>query len=231
MKTSLSIIRPFIGEVSSPRQFVWRLVVIEVGLFVFAFGNCLNIQANLGYAPWNVLSQGVALHTPLTIGRATVVTGLALILFSLLLNVKPGLGTLLNMFFIGYFTDLILDWRVIPDATQWGIVAQITLTTLGVLVTGIGSGLYIKAALGAGPRDSFMLALTRRTGWRVSIARTVTEWSAALVGVALGGPIGLGTLIFAFGLGPSVELGFRLFRVSDPRKVTLVQPKDGEEGE
>jgi uncharacterized membrane protein YczE len=129
----------------------------------------------------------------------------------------------MNMLMIGFWEDQLLNWNWIPAVDAFGLWVQIALLAGGALVIGFGSGLYIKAGMGSGPRDGLMLGLSQKTGWRVAVCRTAIEIIACLVGWLLGGPLGLGTVFVAFALGPSVELGFWTFRVEDPRKKTLPQ--------
>ncbi len=203
-------------------EFGWRLVLLMVGLFLFAAAIVIILKADLGLGSWDVLHKGLSIHTPLSFGQAGQFTGLLIILFSLLLGVKPGIGTIANMIFIGFWIDTLGNANIIPAAQPiGGFPAQLLWVIAGILILGFGSGLYIKAGLGAGPRDSFMLALVKRTGWRVSICRAIIEVTVCLVGWLLGGPVGIATLLFAFGVGPSVELAFRLLRVEISRsKIT-----------
>jgi uncharacterized protein len=192
-------------------RYLGRLAMLMAGLACFALGAACTYRAHLGLGPWDAFHLGLSRHLPLTIGQATILVGGGVILVSLLGGVRPGVATIANMIFVGLFFDA---WNtVMPDLAGAGWLPQLGLDVLGVLITGIGSGIYIKPRLGAGPRDSLMLALTRRTGWRVAVVRALVELSALAVGFGLGGTVGVGTLIFALGVGPAVELGFRLLRV------------------
>ncbi len=196
-----------------PLRFAGQVSANVLGLFLFAFGIVLTLRSGLGLGPWDVLHQGLSRHTPLTFGQANQVVGAVVIGVGLLLRVRPGLGTVLNMLLIGFFIDRILDVGVIPRVAPLGLPAQLLTDAVGVLIVGLGSGLYIRANLGAGPRDGLMLGLHRLTGRRVAVARGTLELSVAAIGFLLGGTVGLGTLVFAFGIGPAVEVGFRLFGV------------------
>ena len=199
-----------------------RLVLLMTGLFCYGLAICITVKAGLGLGAWDVFHKGVSLHTPLTFGQAGQVTGLVIIGVSLLLGIRPGLGTLANMYFIGFWIDLIGQSDLLPQAAPiGGLAAQLLWVGVSLFVLGLGSGLYIKAGLGAGPRDSFMLALVKRTGWRVAICRAIIEITVCAVGVLLGGTVGIATLIIAFGVGPAVELGFKICRVKVERPVTL----------
>jgi len=191
--------------------YMGRLAILTAGLFCFAAGVVLTFKSQLGLGPWDCFHLGLSLHLPITVGEASIITGGLVILLSLFLGVRPGVGTIANMVLIGLFFDLL--YGALPNLDHPALIWQLALDVLGVVIVGIGSGLYIKAGLGAGPRDSLMLALTRRTGRRVSLMRALVELSALAIGFLMGGTVGLGTLVFAFGVGPAVELGFRLLRV------------------
>lgn len=207
----------------NPLDFARRFLILNIGLFLFGFGSIMVVRANLGFVSWDVFHWGLSLHTPLTFGQGGQITGLVVIVVGLFLGIKPGLGTVMNMLMIGFWEDQLLNWNTIPAGNSFGLWVQILLLAGGALVIGLGSGLYIKAGMGSGPRDGLMLGLSRKTGWRVALCRTILEISVCLVGWLLGGPIGLGTVFVAFALGPSVEFGFWTFRVEDPRKRNLPQ--------
>jgi uncharacterized membrane protein YczE len=191
--------------------YMGRLAILTAGLFCFAAGVVLTFKSQLGLGPWDCFHLGLSLHLPITVGEASIITGGLVILLSLFLGVRPGVGTIGNMVLIGLFFDLL--YPLVPNLDHPALIWQLAVDVVGVVIVGIGSGLYIKAGLGAGPRDSLMLALTRRTGQRVSLMRALVELSALTIGFLMGGTVGLGTLVFAFGVGPAVELGFRLLRV------------------
>jgi uncharacterized membrane protein YczE len=192
-------------------DYARRVALLVLGLAVFALGISCNFKAGIGLGPWDCFHYAVSLHLPITQGQASEATGLVIVLLSLGMGVRPGVGTIANMILIGLFFDGFNS--LLPDLHSVDVPWRIALFVLGVCIIGLGSGLYIKANLGAGPRDSLMLALTRRTGRRVAVVRGAVELSALGFGVLLGGPIGLGTLIQAFGVGPAVEAGLRLFHV------------------
>lgn len=194
-------------------------MLLMVGLFCYSLAISITVRAGLGLGSWDVLHKGLSLHTPLTFGQAGQVTGLIIILASLVLGIRPGLGTLANMFFIGFWIDVIGNSGLIPEAAPiGGLPAQLLWVAASIFILGLGSGMYIKAGFGAGPRDSFMLALVKRTGWRVSICRAIMEITVCTVGWFMGGTVGIATLLIAFGVGPSVELGFKICRVEVARR-------------
>ncbi len=200
------------GSWSRPRSwrvFGLRLIHLNVGLMLFGLSIALMLNGNVGLPAWDVFHQGVALRTPLTIGQAMILAGLALILVAWrVAAVRPGIGTLFNMATIGLWVDLFLAWTRFPVAegglAGWGLFAA------GLLLNGLATGLYITAGLGAGPRDSFALALADRLSVPVRRARTGVELVVLATGWALGGTVGLGTLAFAIAIGPLMQTGLRL---------------------
>jgi uncharacterized membrane protein YczE len=161
---------------------------VMVGFVVIALGIVSMFKANFGMNPWGVFHVGVTNHIPLTLGRASQLVGLAIIGVSFFLGIRPGIGTVLNMFFIGLFIDLINPY--VPSAG--GYLAQIFMLVAGVAFVGIGSGLYMNANLGAGPRDGLMLGLSTRMGMSIRIIRNIIELFVLTAGFFLGGPAGVG---------------------------------------
>lgn len=187
---------------TSPR----RLVRLLAGLWLFGTGDALIVDATLGNAPWTVLAQGVALHTPLTIGTATLVIGVVVLLGWVPLRERPGLGTVLNVIVIGLAIDAMRPLIPEPDA----VAARLLMLVAGTLLVGQGSGLYLTAALGPGPRDGLMTSIHRRTGVPIALVRGGIELSALTTGWLLGGTVGVGTVAFALLIGPSVQFGLRV---------------------
>jgi uncharacterized protein len=182
--------------------------VLGFGLVVFAFGIVSIYESKLGLSPWDVLNQGVAKHTPLSFGMANIAIAVTILVVARRLDVRVRVGTVANALLVGTFVDLLLRVGAIQDLGDDSLPVRIVLLVAGILVIGLGTGFYISANMGAGPRDSLMLGLTRRLRARVGIVRTGLEVSATLVGFALGGTVGVGTLAFALGIGPAVELSF-----------------------
>lgn len=196
---------------SSPHPFNFRpsistLVYLLAGLVIFGIGEALLIASGVGVSPWTVLAQGLGVQTGISIGWATFVVSLIVLLLWIPLKQTPGLGTLLNAIVISIVIEQSLPWLPQPDLS----VARISEAALGVLVVGMGSGLYLTAQLGAGPRDGLMTGLQRRTGLPIAWVRTFLEMMAVLSGWLLGGTVGIGTLMFALGIGPAVSLGLYL---------------------
>jgi uncharacterized membrane protein YczE len=183
---------------------------LVVGLFLFAVGIVLLLESGLGLSPWDVLNQGLSEHTPLSFGAANVVVAVVVLVLSWRLGARIGPGTVANAILIGLFVDLLLRLEAVGELAEAPLPARIGLLVAGICLIGLGSALYIGASLGAGPRDSLMLVLSRRTRVRIGIVRAVLESSVTLLGFALGGTVGIGTLAFAFGIGPAVELSFWL---------------------
>jgi uncharacterized protein len=182
-----------------------QLARLLPGLWLFGTGDALLVQANLGNAPWTVFAQGVSLHTPLTIGVATQLIGVAVLLGWLALRERPGIGTMANIIVIGLAIDVMLT--VLPEptlpVTRWAFLLA------GVALVGLGSGLYLTAQLGPGPRDGLMTGLHRRFGWPLSRVRLGIELSVLAAGAALGGVVGLGTVAFAVLIGVAVGTAMR----------------------
>lgn len=187
---------------TTPRT-LGRLVL---GLWIFGTGDAVVIAAAIGVSPWDVLALGVAAHTPLTVGLATIAISGVVLLGWLPLRERPGLGTVLNAVLIGIVIDVMLI--VAPRPTTWPV--QLLQVVVGVAAIGIGSGLYLSTALGPGPRDGLMTGLVRRLGWPVALVRTLIEGGALALGWLLGGDVGVGTVIVVLLVGPFVALGLRL---------------------
>jgi uncharacterized membrane protein YczE len=187
-----------------------RIRQVLVGLPFFGLALALSVEASLGVNPWTVFHGGVAERTPLTIGTATVLTGVVLLFSFPFLREPMGIGTLLNVAIIGFVVDAVL-W-IIPDLTSMPI--RIAALAVSPALIGLGSGLYIGAGLGPGPRDGLMTALERR-GLPVWLARTLIEFTALLVGWLLGGDVGLGTVWMAGSVGWFVDFFLRRLRLPD----------------
>lgn len=211
---------------------VARWVSLGAGLFFFAFGIVLLLESELGLSPWDVLNQGVSEHTSLSFGTANIAIAVVVLVLAWALGARIGPGTVANAILIGLMVDGLLAIDVVDALSESSLTARITFMVVGILIIGIGSGLYIGAGLGAGPRDSLMLVAARRAGVRIGIARVTIEVVVTVVGFALGGTVGIGTLAFAFGIGPAVELSFWLLEHSPladaaPDATQLLLPEIG----
>lgn len=184
-----------------------RVIQLLLGLALYGFGDGLCVQAGLGLDPWTVLAQGVSLHTGIGIGWVTNILGLLVLLLWIPLRQRPGLGTVLNILMVGTFIQLTVT--VVPRAA--GLPAQLAMLVVGVLVVAIASGLYIGAHFGPGPRDGLMTGMHARFGWPIWACRLSVEATVLVVGWLLGGTVGLGTVVFALGIGPLVHVALPLF--------------------
>jgi len=185
-----------------------KITQLLMGLFVYALGIVLTLQANMGVTPWNTFHLGVSMKTGMTIGTTISVTGLVIIIFNIFAKEKIGVGTILNMWLIGVFVDLLLNINVIPKATT--LMGGLVLIFSGMIVIAVASWLYIGAGLGAGPRDGLMVAFMKWTGKPVGIVRPSIEITVLLIGILLGGEIGIGTPLIALTLGPICQIVFKI---------------------
>jgi uncharacterized protein len=186
----------------SHHKFVslFRWAIYFIGLLVMSFGIVLTIKADVGCAPWDVLHIGLYRKFGLTIGTWSIIVGIVILaLSSLLVKQLPKLGAFLNMLFVGIFIDM---YMMIPYLqTPATIAGRFAMLLIGIVIAGYGMGLYISAKVGAGPRDSLMLALMDLTGWKVQYIRIGMEGVVLLAGWLLGGPVSIGTLIFCVTIG------------------------------
>jgi uncharacterized membrane protein YczE len=189
-----------------------RLLQLVVGLFGWGLGIALFIRSQLGLGPWDAFHYGVHVQTGMTVGTASILAGMVIILANLALRVRPGIATVLNMVLIGVFTDLLLP--LIPDAAA--LPVAVMYFAAAIPLVGLASGLYIGAGFGHGPRDGLMVALTLRTGWSVRSIRTLIELSVLVLGWLMGGTVGVGTIIVTLTIGHSVQWGLRLFGAAPP---------------
>jgi len=161
-------------------RFYIRFIRLISGLFLYSLGIILTLQAHIGYAPWDVFHVGFANLLGIRIGVASIITGLLIGIIALLLGEKLGIGTILNMVLIGVFIDMIIEFNIIPTAKNFWI--GIPMMVLGLFTIALASYFYIGSAFGAGPRDSLMVALTRKTGLPVGICRGTIEILAVIIG-------------------------------------------------
>ena len=192
------------------RQLRTRLPRLVVGLTVISLGIALMARSGAGLAPYEVFHQGLSVHTPLTLGGASIVTGVVVLLLWVPLRMAPGLGTVVNVVGVGLATDAFLAVVEEPD----GPVARALFTVAGVVMIGVGIGLYIGAGLGPGPRDGLMTGLAAR-GWPVWAVRLTLELGALLAGWLLGGTVGVGTVLFAVAVPFLAHTSLRLLSVRD----------------
>ncbi len=174
-----------------------RLPRLLAGITVISVGIALTIDARLGVSPWDVLHQGLADVTGLSFGSVVVLLGLLILVLWIPVRQRPGIGTLINALSIGFIVDACRDALPHPHELEW----RWPMLIVGIVICGVGIGLYIGAGLGPGPRDGLMTGIAAK-GYPLWIVRTVLELIALSAGWALGGNVGVGTVIFAFGIGP-----------------------------
>jgi uncharacterized membrane protein YczE len=196
------------------RPAALRGTALVVGLSGYGFSMALMVRAELGLDPWDVFHQGLAVHTGMTIGIASAVVGVAVLLAWIPLRNKPGVGTIANVIVIAITVDAGL--LVLPTPTS--LPVRIAMMVGAVVLNAFSTVLYVGAGLGPGPRDGLMTGLVVRTGWSVRLVRTSIELTVLVVGWLLGGTLGVGTVVYALGIGPLVQLFVRM----TPRRVLAV---------
>ncbi|MFE5189822.1 YitT family protein [Streptomyces sp. NPDC056628] len=194
---------------SSQRHLVRRLSQLYAGLALYGVSSALLVGAGLGLEPWGVLHQGLAERTGLTIGVVSIIVGAAVLLLWIPLRQRPGLGTVSNVFAVGLAMDGTL--ALLPETHS--LAARIPFLVAGIVLNGMATGLYIAARFGPGPRDGLMTGLHRRTGRSIRLTRTAVEVAVVTTGFALGGTIGIGTILYALSIGPLAQLFLRMFAV------------------
>ena len=176
------------------------------GLSLFGLGEGLLIVSFTGASPWSVLAQGISLNVNLSIGTITLFISIVVLLLWIPLRQKPGIGTILNALIIAIMIDLCIKY--VPTPSNY--IYQLILAVISVIMVGIGGGIYLISNLGAGPRDGLMIGLQKITNFPIAVVRATLEISVVSIGWYLGGTVGVGTLLFAFGIGPCVALGLFL---------------------
>ncbi len=176
------------------------------GLTLFGLGEGLLIVSLTGASPWSVLAQGISLNVNLSIGTITLLISIAVLILWIPLGQKPGMGTIFNALIIAFMIDLCI--KFVPTPSNY--LNQLILAVISVMMVGIGGGIYLVSNLGAGPRDGLMIGLQKVTNLPVAAVRAFLEISVVSIGWYLGGTVGVGTLLFAFGIGPCVALGLFL---------------------
>lgn len=195
------------GPPGAGRRLGRRLVQLYAGLGLYGASSALLVEAGLGLEPWNVLHQGLAARTGLSIGVVSIGVGALVLLLWVPLRQRPGLGTVSNVVVVGLAMDGTL--AVLPEASA--PAARIALLVAGVVLNGVATGLYIAARFGPGPRDGLMTGLHRRTGRSLRLMRTAVEVAVVVAGFALGGTVGAGTLLYALTIGPLAQFFLRVF--------------------
>jgi uncharacterized membrane protein YczE len=191
-----------------------RLTLLAIGLLLFSAGIVALLESRLGLPPWDVLHQGLAQHTPLSFGTATLVVSVVVVAFAWRIGAPIGVGTVANSVCVGGFILLLTGAGPVDELQHQPLDVRVGLLVGGLVLMGIGSGLYLGAGLGAGPRDSLMVVGAARTRFRIGLVRAAIEVAVLLAGVALGGTVGVGTVAFVIMIGPSVEGSFWLLERS-----------------
>ena len=197
-KTSWSSKKPL-----NVRPKVKTLIFLIFGLFLFGLGETLLLASGGGVSPWTVLAEGLSIYTSYSIGWCTIWVSIGVLIIWIPLKQKPGIGTILNAIIIAIVLDVALPY--LPNPENYGL--KMLQIIIGVLITGLGSGFYLISNLGPGPRDGLMTGIQRVTGKPIALVRSTIELSVVFFGWMIGGTAGLGTLIFALGIGPAVAVG------------------------
>ena len=184
------------------------LLYLLIGLILFGLGETMLIAANVGVSPWTVLAQGISIKTGYSIGISTFIVSIGVLILWIPLKQKPGIGTILNTIIISIVLDVSLPYLPTPES----FFLQALQVFIGVIIVGLGSGFYLISNLGPGSRDGLMTGLQKKTNLPIALIRATIEVSAVVFGFYLGGVVGIGTLVFALGIGPAVSAG--LFFVS-----------------
>ena len=182
-------------------RFVTLLFLIS-GLWIFGTGEAILIDAGIGVSPWTVLAQGISKQADLTVGMATFVVSVLVLFLWIPLRETPGIGTILNAILIAMSIDVMAPF--IPNQSDF--IPQIIQASIGIILVGIGSALYLTANLGPGPRDGWMTGVQKKTNWPIGRVRVGIEIIVLSIGIALGGIFGLGTVMFAIGIGPAISM-------------------------
>ncbi len=189
---------------TKPRSYT--VIMLITGLFFFGLGEAIIIGSGSGVSPWTVLAQGISIKTDLSVGTTTFLISIAILIFWIPLKQVPGIGTILNTIIIASTIDLTLPYLPQPNDTYFKLLQA----CIGIFVVGLGSGIYLISNLGPGPRDGLMIGLQKQTSTSIPLIRTILELSAVISGWLLGGVVGIGTVLFVFGIGPCVGIGLTL---------------------
>ena len=198
------------------KHFWIRFIKLIFGLFLHGLGIVMQIQATIGYAPWDVLHVGLSQTFGITIGQASISVGLVILVFDFLLKEPLGIGTILNMLLVGSFVDLIMSTGLVPQMDH--LFGSVLLLFFGLVVLALGVYFYIGSGFGAGPRDTLMVALNRRLNIPIGIARSGIEFTALLIGWLLGGMVGLGTVMAVILIGFILQTLFKILKF-EPKNI------------
>ena len=201
------------------RPKITTLTMLVIGLFLFGLGEAIIIGSGSGVSPWTVLAQGISSKTDFSIGMATFLISIFILVFWVPLKQMPGIGTILNAIIIASAIDLTLGFIPKPEL----IYLKILQASFGILIVGIGSGIYLASNLGPGPRDGLMIGLQQKTNTSIPLIRTIIEITAVTVGWFLGGIVGIGTILFVFGIGPCVGVGLTLVEKVSKKRINKLE--------
>ena len=193
-------------------KFIRVITRLLLGFIVYGLAIVVMIHANVGLSPWDVLHQGLSFKSGITMGQASIMVGLVIVILDAALGEGVGWGTVLNMIFIGVFLDIIKSMNIVPVAAN--LFMGIVMMIIGIIISAIATVLYLGAGLGSGPRDGLMLALNKKFSKPVGAIRMCIELTVLVCGWILGGSVGLGTIISAFGLGYAIQIGFKICRIN-----------------
>ncbi len=207
-------LRLLVQRTTSPagRRPAWeRWLQLMGGIAIFGLAVPLMIRSGLGLGPWDAFHYGLHRLTGMSVGLAIILVGIVIVGATYLIKVRPGPGTIVNMILIGVFADIAMLF--IPAAGSW--ISAALMFGAGVFLTAFATGMYIGAGLGKGPRDGLMIGISQMTGWKVGHVRTGIEIAVLGIGWAMGGIVGIGTIIFALSIGPATQWSMKLFGMSD----------------
>lgn len=202
------------------KTFPLDFLRIQIGFLLYGLAITLMIRGKLGTSAWAVLEVALANKLHITVGTMTVIMGFIVLISAVLMREQMGWGTLGNILSIGPWVDLCMS--VIPEVND-NLLLQISMLLVAIVIMGLASAIYIGVDAGAGPRDSLMLAIHRKTGVSIRVARAIIEVTVVTIGWLLGGPAGIGTVVHAVLIGPSVQWGFKLFKVQPHKENEEVQ--------
>lgn len=200
--------------------FIFDFVRIEIGFLLFGLAITLMIRGNIGTSAWAVLEVALAKRIGISIGTMTVLMGFLVLTGAVIMREQLGWGTFGNILSIGPWEDMWLS--IIPPVTH-NLPLQVAMLLVAIFIMGLASAIYIGVDAGAGPRDSLMLAIKRTTGVSIRVSRAIIEVTVVTLGWLLGGPAGVGTVVYALLVGPSVQWGFRIFNVQPHKEAEVVQ--------
>lgn len=192
------------------KKVIKDIVNLFVGFFLTALAVVIMVNSNVGLSPWDVLHQGINKTIGVTMGQASIIVGIVVIITSILLGENLGWGTIGSIFVPGFLIDIITNLNILPQAT--GLLSGVIMTFIGLVVMAIATVAYLKPAMGCGPRDGLMIAIHKKTGKSIGLLRGIMETLAVIVGFLMGGTFGVGTIISALVFGYILEIAFKIFK-------------------